>query len=74
MQSIFILPLFIYHDDCNHATGIFAALQQIQKIRESGLWLVNGLYKEGLSLAELDELKRVVQGNPALSRPDFGDG
>ena len=43
-----------------------------QKIRESGLWLVNGLYKEGLSLAEFGELKKVVQANHAFTRPAFG--
>jgi len=38
-----------------------------KKIRKSGLWLVQGLYKEGLSWAELEELKEVVQANTGYS-------
>ncbi len=31
------------------------------KIRESGLWLVNGLYKEPFSYKELETLKRIIE-------------
>ncbi|MGK9370145.1 hypothetical protein ACSSWA_14705 [Melioribacter sp. Ez-97] len=38
-----------------------------KKIRESGLWLVNELYKDGLTWSELEELKAIVQANTSCS-------
>ncbi len=43
-----------------------------KKIRESGLWLVNGLYKDGLSWAELEELKKIVWVK--ADDPNFKEG
>lgn len=39
----------------------------VQKIRESGLWLVNELYREPLTDFELEELKRSASATPPPS-------
>jgi hypothetical protein len=47
--------------ECGPSPNWLGLYSPKRKIRESGLWLVNGLYKEGLALAELDELKKLAQ-------------
>ena len=42
-----------------------------QKIRENGLWQVNGLFKDGLSLSDLEVLEELVQANPACRGHGF---
>ncbi len=53
--------------ECRPSSRWLGKYSPKRKIRESGLWLVNGLYKDGLSWVELEELKEIVQANLALS-------
>lgn len=46
--------------DCCPSADWLGSKSPKKKIRESGLWLVNELYKEPLSKAELQELKVIV--------------
>ncbi len=59
-----IISTVSWCNECGPSPNWLGLYSPKRKIRESGLWLVNGLYKEGLSLAELEELKRVVQHPP----------
>ena len=47
-------------NECGPSTNWLGHYSPKQKIRESGLWLVNGLYKRELSWIELEELKSIV--------------
>ncbi|NQU98695.1 hypothetical protein HQ533_04465 [Candidatus Woesearchaeota archaeon] len=47
-------------DECEPSKNWLGLFSPKEKIRESGLWLVNELYKEPLSDIELDELKRIL--------------
>ena len=48
-------------NDCKPSANWLGLSSPKEKIRESGLWLVNELYKEQLNEADLDELKRISQ-------------
>ena len=48
-------------DECGPSPDWLGLFSPKKKIRESGLWLVNGLYKEGLTWEEFEELARIVR-------------
>ncbi|RKY55805.1 MAG: hypothetical protein DRP96_12000 [Candidatus Neomarinimicrobiota bacterium] len=58
--------------ECRPSPNWLGMYSPKQKIRESGLWLVNGLYKDELSWVELGELEKIAQANHAFTRPAFG--
>ena len=45
--------------DCKASKNWFGLNSPIDKIKESGLWLVQGLYKEPLSEEDIEELKKL---------------
>ncbi len=45
---------------CNSSTNWFGNYSPKKKIRESGLWLVNNLYKEILSDKDMEQLKSII--------------
>ncbi len=47
-------------DECGQSTNWLGNFSPKEKIKESGLWLVNELYKEPFTKEELDELKRIL--------------
>lgn len=47
--------------NCSPSEKWFGLHSPKSKIRESGLWLVNELYKEGFSIGEYKEFKKVIQ-------------
>ena len=47
--------------NCHPSTIWLGLMSPKRKIRESGLWLVNELYKESLSIVELRELQDIVE-------------
>ncbi len=47
--------------ECRPSTSWLGKHSPKEKIRESGLWLVNELYKEGLSFSEYEKLKQIIQ-------------
>ena len=47
--------------DCNASKNWLGLFSPKEKIRESGLWLVNELYKEPLTDRETQQLKRLVK-------------
>jgi len=49
--------------ECGPSSNWLGSYSPKQKIRESGLWLVNGLYKDELSWVELEELEKMAQAN-----------
>ena len=48
-------------EECHQSPNWLGMHSPKQRIRDSGLWLVNGLYKEPLSEKELEDLERIVQ-------------
>jgi hypothetical protein len=48
--------------ECGPSSGWFGLKSPKQKIRESGLWLVNELYKEPLSISDLDRIRQLMEG------------
>jgi len=48
-------------NDCKPSKSWLGLSSPKEKIKESGLWLVNELYKNQLNDADLDELKRISQ-------------
>jgi len=67
-----IISTVSWCEECRSSSNWLGMYSPKRKIRESGLWLVNGLYKDGLSWTELEELEKVAQANPASTRPAFG--
>lgn len=67
-----IISTVSWCEACRPSSNWLGMYSPKQKIRESGLWLVNGLYKEGLSWAELEELERLVQPNSAFTPETLG--
>jgi len=49
-------------DECNPSNSWLGLSSPKQKIRESGLWLVNELYKEPLTVNELADIKSLCNG------------
>ncbi len=47
-------------DECGRSTNWLGNYSPKEKIKESGLWLVNELYKEPFTKEELDKLKRIL--------------
>jgi hypothetical protein len=48
-------------DECRPSKNWLGLFSPNEKIRDSGLWLVNELYKKPLSEAELDELRKYTE-------------
>lgn len=48
-------------EECSPSKNWFGLFSPKEKIRESGLWLVNELYKQPLSNEEVEELKIILQ-------------
>ncbi|MBI5880965.1 hypothetical protein HZB90_02440 [archaeon] len=48
-------------DECKPSKGWLGLASPKEKIRESGLWLVNELYKKPLSDKEINELKKMIK-------------
>jgi len=48
-------------EECHPSPNWLGRHSPKQRIRDSGLWLVNGLYKKPLSEKELEDLERIVQ-------------
>lgn len=46
--------------DCSHSAGWLGNHSPIEKICQSGLWLVNELYKTPFAQSEVDELKKLI--------------
>ena len=49
-------------DDCKPSKSWLGLFSTKEKISESGLWLVNELYKEPLSSEDMDELRTILKG------------
>ena len=62
-----IISTISWCQECCPSPGWLGMYSPKNKIRKSGLWLVNGLYKEGLSWAELEELEKLVHTNLGCS-------
>lgn len=56
-------------EECSPSKNWFGLFSPKEKIRESGLWLVNELYKQPLSNEEVEELKIILQ-NARTSKTD----
>lgn len=56
-----IISTVSWCDECGPSPDWLGLFSPKKKIRESGLWLVNGLYKEGLTWQEFEELARIVK-------------
>jgi len=56
-----IISTVSWCDECGPSPEWLGLFSPKKKIRESGLWLVNGLYKDGLTWEELEELARIVR-------------
>ena len=56
-----IISTVSWCDECGPSPDWLGLFSPKKKIRESGLWLVNGLYKEGLTWQEFEELARIVR-------------
>ena len=48
-------------EDCKYSEKWLGLFSPKEKIRKSGLWLVNELYKEPLSDKEIDDLKNILE-------------
>jgi len=66
-----IISTVSWCEECRPSPNWLGLYSPKRKIRESGLWLVNELYKEGLSWAELEELGKIVEANQASPRTDY---
>ncbi len=49
-------------NDCRPSTGWLGSYSPKKKIRESGLWLVNELYKTPLAVEELKQIEELING------------
>ena len=49
--------------DCRPSDNWFGLFSPKEKIRESGLWLVNELYKEKLNFSELEEIRNLAKNH-----------
>lgn len=56
-----IISTVSWCNECGPSPDWLGLFSPKKKIRESGLWLVNGLYKEGLTWEEFEELARIVR-------------
>lgn len=61
-----IISTVSWCEECRPSPNWLGLYSPEQEIRKSGLWLVKGLYKDGLSWAELEELEKIVQANNGL--------
>ena len=50
-------------DECNPSPEWLGRYSPQLKIRQSGLWMVNELYKQPLSESEYEEFKKLICGN-----------
>jgi len=55
-----IIATVSWCEECRPSPNWLGLYSPKRKIRESGLWLVNGLYKEQLSKEELQVLERII--------------
>ena len=55
-----IISTLSWCKDCAPSSNWLGIYSPKQKIRESGLWLVNGLYKESLTYKELEILEKMI--------------
>ena len=67
-----IISTVSWCEECRPSSHWLGMYSPKRKIRESGLWLVNGLYKDGLSWVELEKLEKIAQANDAFTRPASG--
>ena len=58
-----IISTVSWCEECRPSSHWLGMYSPKRKIRESGLWLVNELYKEELSWLELEELERMVRAD-----------
>lgn len=56
-----IISTVSWCEECRPSPNWLGLYSPKRKIRESGLWLVNGLYKEQLSKEELEILERIIE-------------
>jgi hypothetical protein len=54
-------------EECKLSEKWLGLSSPIAKIRESGLWLVQGLYKEPLSNEDMEDLKKILRAEPPQS-------
>jgi hypothetical protein len=47
--------------ECNHSKDWLGNFSPKEKIRKSGLWLVNELYKEPLTVKDIDIIKNLIK-------------
>lgn len=52
-----IISTLSWCKDCQPSRTWLGSYSPKKKIQDSGLWLVNGLYKEGINQSEFDEIK-----------------
>lgn len=61
-----IISTVSWCEECRPSPNWLGLYSPKQKIRKSGLWLVNGLYRDGLSWKELEELEKMAQSKNGL--------